>query len=144
MSNIDKCQNPLGLLEIEYPVNEQYCEVTAVPGAILQDDLVALWAHSRSGDRYIAMRLPGLRRFLERLAAQGMGYSMEYDGVVFKFMERKFPAKFIQMQRNLIAIPLPCRVSDKVVGWGSQAFNTALYLLHLPKGSGSLLNLPLY
>lgn len=95
MSNIDKCQNLLGLLEIEYPANEQYCEVTAVPGAILQDDLVALWAHSRSGDRYIAMRVPSIRRFLEILAVRGIEHSMEYDGVVFKFMERKFPVKFI-------------------------------------------------
>jgi hypothetical protein len=91
MTGIQQCKDVISLIEGEYPVGDETVLIEEAPGKILQGSKMTLWAQSNSGSKYINIRMPSLRRFLERLADQGPRHSMEESGIKFKFIPRKFP-----------------------------------------------------
>lgn len=66
--------------------------VTGDPDKIMEIfGKIALWAETMSGDSCLVnMRMPGIKRTLERLADQGPGHSAGLDGVMCRFVSRKF------------------------------------------------------
>lgn len=52
------------------------------------DNSMALWARSSSGERIVDMMLPGVRRTLARLADEGPNHTRTHDGISFRFVQR--------------------------------------------------------
>jgi hypothetical protein len=93
--SIPECQRLLREnLAGEFPTGDHIATILTVPNKILGSIStgVALAAVSTTGsDTTINMRLPGLKKKLEELAADGIGQGLEYKGVKFMFVERKYP-----------------------------------------------------
>ncbi len=68
----------------------EYALIETTPGAILANARVKLWAQSLTGrDITYNMGLPAIKRFLERLALNGVGFSGERDNIRWKFVASK-------------------------------------------------------
>ena len=81
-------------------MGDHLCQILTTPQKILGslETGVALMAVSATGrDLTIDMRLPGVRRVLERLASDGVGMDAENQGVRFMFVELAHGAMGVSM-----------------------------------------------
>ncbi|KAK8149946.1 hypothetical protein MY1884_001362 [Beauveria asiatica] len=61
---------------------------------ILKSSKVGLWAHSVSQESVVVnMRMPGIRRFLSRLADMGLNVAADYQGVRYKFVKTNLDSR---------------------------------------------------
>ncbi|OAA72210.1 hypothetical protein ISF_01283 [Cordyceps fumosorosea ARSEF 2679] len=71
----------------EYTSSVDNIFIHATAELILGDQRVGLWAQSLETESVLVnMLMPGIKRFLARLATYGTGYPDDYKGVRYKFM----------------------------------------------------------
>jgi hypothetical protein len=90
MPDIQECKDLVtNLLPKEYPGTDYIILLETTPTKILQNSKIALWAQSTSGEKRVNMRMPSIKRALERLAENGPGDTTEVNGIKFMFTTRK-------------------------------------------------------
>ncbi|KAG8427475.1 hypothetical protein J3459_006653 [Metarhizium acridum] len=97
--SVEDCQHLISVvLEQEFRVagGDSKTLVYSNPSVILTSPAVQLWAESLEHESVmVEMQLPGIKRFLRRLAAYGVGYPADYNGVRYSFrpspLSRSFP-----------------------------------------------------
>ncbi|KAK7424326.1 hypothetical protein QQX98_000594 [Neonectria punicea] len=81
------------VLPIMYGRGAHNASITATPSKVLEDFgkiAIVLYAQSLSESPVsVNFMMPGIRAFLKRLAGKGVGFSEDYNGVRYKFMENK-------------------------------------------------------
>jgi hypothetical protein len=89
MSYVEDCQELLASIDQEYAGDDYSTIVNEAPEKVLQNSTMVLWANSSDDEsRHLNLRLPTVKRFLERLASYGVGHREEFQGVIYMFVKR--------------------------------------------------------
>lgn len=90
MSDIQQCHDLIAQIGAEYNNEDRTTFIGTNPEKILQTSTMALWARSTAREMQINLGSPSLKAWLKNLAASGPGRAETYQGIIYKFVKRKF------------------------------------------------------